>query len=396
MECKRCGNKEKSWFAYDPYHRNYYCRKCIAFGRINADEELKEIHYETSKRNCHYELKYPLTSAQQQAAAKIRQLQNEKKDILIYAACGAGKTEIVMDSIMRYINAGKKVGFAISRRQVVLEIQARMAQAFPMLHVIAVCEGHHEESDGDLIICTMHQLYRYVHTFDLLIMDEIDAFPYRGNQLLETIAAHACKGQRLYLTATPDEKMLKQTETGELRIVELFQRPHAHPLAAPRVIHTYASMQLLYLVRFLFRCRKAEIQVLVFVPTIKDAKRYARWLRLLFRCTDLTSQTDAKDQILADFHKHKYDCLITTTVLERGITIKGIYVAVLHADHIVFNEASLIQIVGRVGRNIEMPSGEAILLCQRMTSDIKRCIRAIQKMNETLPQSHTVKLGVRR
>lgn len=68
----------------------------------------------------------------------------------------------------------------------------------------------------------------------------------------------------------------------------------------------------------------------------------------------------------------------------------------LHADHIVFNEASLIQIVGRVGRNIEMPSGEAILLCQRMTSDIKRCIRAIQKMNETLPQSHTVKLGVRR
>ena len=113
MECKRCGNKEKSWFAYDPFHRNYYCRKCIAFGRINADEELKEIHYETSKRNCHYELKYPLTSAQQRAAAKIRQLQNEKKDILIYAACGAGKTEIVMDSIMRYINAGKKVGFAI-------------------------------------------------------------------------------------------------------------------------------------------------------------------------------------------------------------------------------------------------------------------------------------------
>lgn len=344
------------------------------------------------KQTCRYELKYPLTAAQQQAVEKIQKLQKAKKDILVYAACGAGKTELVMDSIMRYINEGKKVGFAISRRQVVLEIRERMAQAFQTLDVIAVCEGHHEASDGDLIICTMHQLYRYTDAFDLLIMDEIDAFPYRGNELLETIADHACKGQRLYLTATPDEKMLKKAEKKEIAVVELFQRPHAHPLVEPKVIHTYASIQLVCLIRFLARCRKAKIQVLVFVPTIKAAKQYTRYLRLLFRCTHLTSQSTDKDQIIADFHKRKYDCLITTTVLERGITIKGIYVAVLHSDHIVFNEASLIQIVGRVGRNIEMPSGEAILLCQRITKDIKRCIYAIRKMNETLPQNHTIKL----
>lgn len=393
MECKRCGNKEKSRFAYDPFHQNYYCRKCIAFGRVNADEEIKQNIYKARKQECHYKLKYPLTAAQKQAVAKIRNLQEEKKDILIYAACGAGKTELVMDSIMRYINAGKKVGFAISRRQVVLEIQERMAEAFETLHVIAVCEGHHEETDGDLIICTMHQLYRYVNTFDLLIMDEIDAFPYRGNELLETIANHACRGQRLYLTATPDEKMLKHAETGKLAVVELFQRPHGHPLVEPTVIHSYAILQLIYLIRFLSRCRKSGIQVLVFVPTIKEAKQYTRYLRLFFRCTHLTSQSEHKDQTIAAFHKRAYDCLITTTVLERGITIKGVYVAVLHADHIVFNEASLIQIVGRVGRNIEMPEGEAILLCQRITKDIKRCIYAIQKMNKTLPQAQTVKIG---
>ena len=55
MECKRCGNKEKSWFAYDPFHRNYYCRKCIAFGRINADEELKEAESTLKVLNCEIE-----------------------------------------------------------------------------------------------------------------------------------------------------------------------------------------------------------------------------------------------------------------------------------------------------------------------------------------------------
>lgn len=392
MECKRCGNKEKSLFAYDPFHHQYYCRKCIAFGRINADEEVKPIPYKAKKHQCHYELKYPLTYAQQQCVTEIQMYQQKGKDVLIYAACGAGKTELVMDSIMRYLNAGKKVGFAISRRQVVLEIKERMAKAFPMLKVIAVCEGFHEESDGDLIICTMHQLYRYAQTFDLLIMDEIDAFPYRGNQLLETISKQACKGQRLYLTATPEESMLKQVEQGEIAIVELFQRPHGHPLVIPDVIHTYEKLQIIIAIHFIRRCKKAGIQVLLFVPTIMEAKRYARYLRRLFRCTHLTSQSEIKEKIIADFHAKHYDLLITTTVLERGITIKGIYVVVLHADHIVFHEASLIQIIGRVGRSVEMPKGEALLLCSRITKDIKRCIRAIQKMNDITPHTQTVRL----
>ena len=125
----------------------------------------------------------------------------EGKDVLVYAACGAGKTELTMEAIQWYLCQGKKVGFAISRRQVVLEIQERMQQAFPMLQVIAVCEGFTDITDGDLIICTMHQLYRYHGWFDLLIMDEVDAFPYRDNALLEAIAMHACIGQKLMLTA---------------------------------------------------------------------------------------------------------------------------------------------------------------------------------------------------
>ncbi len=390
MYCHRCANQDPQFFAYDPFHKNWYCRRCIAFGRVNADEQLPINHYPTKIHKGTYTLQYPLTLAQKQASAQIAHHQAQGKDVLVYAACGSGKTELVMDSIQRYVNAGKKVGFAISRRQVVLEIKERMAQAFPFLQVIAVCEGYTQVVDGDLIICTMHQLYRYVQSFDLLILDEIDAFPYRGNPVLEHIAQSACRGARLYLTATPDEALLAKVKRKELAMVELFQRPHGYPLVEPRLIHTFPPFQFFALWHFLYRHKKAGIQVLCFVPTIALANRFQRLLGVLFRCAAFTSKQERKEELLKRFHQRHYDFLICTTVLERGITIKGVDVIVWQSDHAVYSEASLIQILGRVGRSVDQPSGEGVLLCTRVTSDIKRCIRAIQRMNRTLHATKSI------
>ena len=53
-----------------------------------------------------------------------------------------GKTEICFESICGYLAQGKKVGFAISRRQVVLEIANRLRIAFPELSVCEVVSVH--------------------------------------------------------------------------------------------------------------------------------------------------------------------------------------------------------------------------------------------------------------
>lgn len=398
MRCERCGNEDPMYFYQDK--DIWYCRKCIAFGRIDVGAKPKVVEYSKKVHKVSYQLEYPLTKEQERVVHEIRSHQAQGKDVLIYAACGAGKTELVMDSIQRFLAQGKKVGFAISRRQVVLEIRDRMEKAFPTLKVIAVCEGFTDVVDGDLIVCTMHQLYRYEKTFDLLIMDEVDAFPYRDNKLLETIAMRSCVGSKLYLTATPDENILKQVERGELRMVELFQRPHGYPLIVPQVIHTLPCFQYLYVIYFLWQHKKEGIQVLLFVPTIAMAHQWQKRLRLLFRCAPFTSKTEDKEAVIDAFHEKKYDVLISTTILERGITIRGIHIAILHADHPVFNEASLIQMIGRVGRRLEMPTGKGIFLCTQVTTDIKRCIHAIEKMNATLPSvtQKTVKLkcGVRK
>lgn len=164
-------------------------------------------------------------------------------------------------------------------------------------------------------------------------------------------------------------------------MVELFQRPHGYPLIVPRVRKTLPSLQLYFLIRFLKQQKREHVQTLVFVPTIALAEQLSRWLRVLFRCTSFTSKTQDKEKILKKFHEQRYECLIATTVLERGITIKGVHVVIFHADHPVFNEASLIQMIGRVGRNIEQPTGKGLFLCTRRTKDIERCVRALQIMN---------------
>lgn len=50
--------------------------------------------------------------------------------------------------------------------------------------------------------------------------------------------------------------------------------------------------------------------------------------------------------------------LLTTTILERGITIRNVQVAVVGAESSIFTANALIQIAGRVGRHQDFPNGD--------------------------------------
>ena len=80
-------------------------------------------------------------------------------------------------------------------------------------------------------------MYRYYQSFSLLILDEPDAFPFKGDPVLHGIARTSCHGHTIYLTATPDKELEKRVKKGDLYCLELNQRPHGHPLPEPAV-HT--------------------------------------------------------------------------------------------------------------------------------------------------------------
>ena len=112
---------------------------------------------------------------------------------------------------------GGVVGLASPRIDVCLELHQRLSRDFsckiPLLY-----------HDGDsyfrapLIIMTSHQLLRFKEAFDLLIIDEVDAFPFRDNEMLYVAAEKARKieGNLIYLTATSTDKLEKDIKKQKL------------------------------------------------------------------------------------------------------------------------------------------------------------------------------------
>ncbi len=381
MRCDRCKNEDPRLFAND--HGTYYCLKCISFSRMEVNTLVKPVELSHRMWKGKPTLKYELTKAQKEVSHKIVEYLELKKNVFLYAATGAGKTECVFESICFYLAKGKKVCFAISRRQVVLEIAQRLRIAFPELSVVEVCQGYTQITDADLIVCTTHQLYRYPYAFDLLILDELDAFPFVGNDLLQNIANQSCVGQKLLLSATPDEQSLQEIKSGKMKMVTLFQRPHEHLLIVPEVVQVNAWVQICLVIYYCRKFTKEKKQVLVFVPTKKEAKYISMILNIFVKASFIHSSSENRDDVLDGFRKKEMDVLVCTTLLERGITIGSVQVIVYRANHSVFTTASLIQIYGRVGRTFEDPDGRGICLCENINDSIRDCVKQIEEMNHS-------------
>ena len=73
--------------------------------------------------------------------------------------------------------------------------------------------------------------------------------------------------------------------------------------------------------------------------------------------------------------------LLTTTILERGITIKNVQVAVVGAESPIFTSSALIQISGRVGRNVHYPTGEIVFFHHGITVEMDAARKKIAEMN---------------
>lgn len=377
MKCARCLNEDQTWF-YKGSH-GWYCRKCIGFGRALLEENRKPVSLEEVSQDAkEYTLKYPLTDAQKNIASKIMEHIHES-DILCQAVCGAGKTEIVIPTISMFLKQRKKVCFAIARRQVVLEVSERLASYFIHAKVVGVCGGHTQEIDGDLIVCTTHQLYRYYQAFDLLILDEPDAFPFRGNDVLHGIALTSCKGHIIYLTATPDDVLKKKIEDKSILCFSLNKRPHGKPIPVP-VIKTAPNI-IIWLLLIHWLKKHANKPRIVFVPTIALANIMHKVLSLIDTCYVCTSKVENRDAVIAAFRKEKSAIIVATTVLERGVTIPHTDVCVFKANHPVFDEAGLVQMAGRAGRDFLDPVGYVLFLCNAKSENAYACKEALERAN---------------
>jgi competence protein ComFA len=78
----------------------------------------------------------------------------------------------------------------------------------------------------------------------------------------------------------------------------------------------------------------------------------------------------------------KYDILLTTMILERGVTFERISVIVLGADHPVFTKSSLVQIAGRADRKGPYTNSQVYFFYEEKTAAIRKACQEIKEMNE--------------
>jgi competence protein ComFA len=292
------------------------------------------------------------------------------KNCAVNAVCGAGKTEIIYETIKYCLNNSLKIGIAIPRKDVVIELKERITKDFNV-DVIAVYGGNSSIIEGDVIVFTTHQAYRYLGYFDVLIIDEVDAFPYKNNDVLKGILSN-CSKIFVYLSATMPRYLINDKNVDKFY---LNKRYHGYKIPVPKCVE---SFNMIYTLKRYLRKYKDKV-VLVYLPTIKEQMRISKKVKSDFI---VNSKMDDRENVLKKIKQLKKGIVLTTTVLERGITIKDVQVLVYNSDHRLFDTDALIQISGRVGRDKVYNQGNVIFICKIKNKSIKRAIRILKKCNE--------------
>lgn len=296
--------------------------------------------------------------------------------------CGAGKTELVFKVITYALKNHLKVGFAIPRKDVVIELARRFQEIFKDNVVTSLYGGNTKLLVGDIIVLTTHQLYRYDHYFDLLILDEIDAFPYRDNQVLEALFKRSVKGNYILMSATPSSETLIEFEGEKKLLLTLFKRYHGGKIPLPEVLIAPFFLMHLTLINEMKKILKENKPLLIFVPTIERAESLYQYLKHLFKKGErVHSKSLKRNEIIEDFRNLKYDYLVTTSILERGVTLANLQVIIFEADSSIYNAPSLIQISGRVGRKADFPNGKVLFLASKKNKEIILALNEIGRLN---------------
>jgi len=328
----------------------------------------------------------------------------EDNVFLLWAVTGAGKTEMMFPMLDAVLTAGGKVAVATPRRDVVLELAPRLAAAFPHVRRVVLYGGSEDRfRPGELTLATTHQLIRFREAFDLVVIDEVDAFPYHNDPALHYVAAEARarSGMTLLLSATPPPAMQRGARRGRLPHARVAVRHHRRPLPVPErlaipPLSRWAaasgpdSRQLPAKLREAIRISMERgAQLFVFVPYIRRVQPLVQLLRqhasplgIAPSAIDGTSSQDPqRGEKVTEFRGLNIRLLVTTTILERGVTVPKSDVFILDADKPLFDAASLVQMAGRAGRSADDPAGRVILAAAAWTRSQRDACRQIREMN---------------
>lgn len=390
-QCLRCGNRDK--YLFYKYYSSYegteitYCLHCILLGRSDSLHPLYGYETKRKSESIDYTLDFELNDIQKRASVRLVAAIKNKHNLMLYAVTGAGKTEITFEGIKYARQHGLNVAFVSPRIDVVKEVYLRLTDAFKGVRIDLMYSGVKSVFSHMFTVCTVHQLFNCINHYDVIIIDEVDAFPLPEEPLLmETIKRAAADDASIILmTATPTREMKELA--GKENIVTIARRYHGFDLAVPNIVwhntNKYIKKNKIppRLIQLVDNIIREQRKVLIFFPDIAMMKSLATVMKTKYSRLESVYSGDAeryeKVQMMRD---GELDILLTTTILERGVTF--LYLDVIVVDAHRFDSASLIQICGRVGRKPTDPTGNIWLLTTFNTAGIRQTITAIKEFNK--------------
>lgn len=371
-------NKEDS-FCYPKVNiKNNECPWCLSKNIrdgqcFDCGKKIDKIYYKEriiKISNSHtIRMKFNLSNEQKKASLFFLDHYKKRNNAFLYAVCGSGKTEIMYESIKECLNDGLKPLIAIPRKEIVQELYSRLKNVFINTHISFIDGTHHDDS-GQLLISTVNQLINYENEFDLIVLDEADAYPYSDSPFLHRLIQKGLKkdGVLFMMSATKKERINYDTFT-------LKRRYHNHDLSMPIFINIedkeIAKSSVFH------NIIKGNRKFIIYVPSIEYGRKLSNTLNALM----ISSKSDNPDKIINRFKSGDDKILISTTILERGITINDLDVIVFEADNPVFTHQTIIQICGRVGRSFEDPTGNIYIFYRKNRIKFYLVKKYIRRMN---------------
>ena len=352
--------------------RCYYCRHCLIFGKLRTCDRLvtDPRPLDPVRPDCHTELN--LTIDQQRIAEAIVRTIEQRKRLLVHAVCGAGKTPMLFPGIERALAMNRRVLITAPRADVVRELTGHLRRAFQQATIVSLFGGSEDRLGlGEITISTTHQLIHYRACFDVVFIDEVDAFPYRADRTLHRYVRQATApgASLILLSATPSLRDRR------LPTVRLMRRYHGFPLPTPRLQVPYGKGDVVNWV--LMHAGKPR---LLFVPQVEALETWQTCLQEEgITCETVHAADPDRITKVARF-RQTTGVLLTTTILERGVTLVDVQVAVLDADQ-SFSSAALIQISGRVGRSADFPEGDVVLFANDRSDAMYQAMDQIKRAN---------------
>ncbi|MGL4662952.1 MAG: DEAD/DEAH box helicase family protein [Culicoidibacterales bacterium] len=395
LRCLRCGNvKEElfgSFISYTLKREIYYCRSCFIFGRVceKTTMAIRQLQLPKTFR-CDFNTQIPcLTDVQQRCVNQMKCYLDEGHKIIdVIAVTGAGKTEMILTIGNEFLKKQKCIAFICPRIDVIRELYERIERYFPEHLIIGWHNGNHARRLGHIYVMTMHQLIHYERFFDLIIIDEADAYPFftvHEDRMLQYFVMRGLKetGVRIYMTATP--------KINHGKTVYLMTKFNKRILPTPKFIHISGlSKRLEYHFPMKKMGKFKNGQWLIFVPSIDIGFQVFTYIEKMnkFRAVEFVCSSDSKRiEKIDKFRNQELDILITTSILERGVTFDYISVAIFFPEHQLMSKEMVIQICGRVDRGkVERPYHlEAYY--EVYTDKISHIVNQIKEMNKQHEQT---------